>query len=144
MSESLTVDGELLSGPIKCEDLSLLRNFVRRGANRPLPRVTGRRTSSRLPIDELNETLTFKIDGMSEPDGTPYADPKEGVELNLEHYRALFEASVLHDVVLAFAGTTFSGEVQIPDYAQQRTGPLSAIAIARFVVPAGSLTEDGP
>lgn len=140
MSESLTVDAELLTGGIKCDDLSGLRNYMRRGANRRFPNTDGSRASTQLLLDELDETLTFRVNGLKDWLGATNADPALGLETNLNHYRGLFAPVVIHDIDLAFGGSTFSGEAQTPDYAQQRTGPFTALVIVRFIVPAGVLS----
>lgn len=136
---AISVDAEALVPPaIKCEDPTVLRNFIRRGENRVMPGANGRRRVS-LPLEQVDEPLTFKVTGLATPAGTPNADIITGLEENLEHYRTLFLPDIVHDIVLTYAGTTFTGEAQIPEYAQARTAPASAIVIARFVISAGQL-----
>lgn len=145
MSETLTWDGEELSGCIEGEDLGLLRNYMTRGRNRVLPGAPGTRS---LPpvMDELDVSLVWSVNGRFAPiTGTPHADREVGVEQNLEHYRTLFTTGAdpdgLHDVSLAYAGTTFEGAAQLREYAQVRTGPTTARIITRLIVTAGQLDE---
>lgn len=136
---ALTIDTVPISGAIRCDDPLPLRNIVRRFAgNRLLPRASGRRRLSML-LDQVDETLTFKVNGLVDNTGAPNADPVTGVEANLEFYRALFLPDIAHALTLDYAGTSFAGEVQIPESSQVRTGPLSALIVARFVIPAGEL-----
>jgi hypothetical protein len=137
---SITFDTELLTGAIKCDDETVLRNFARRGSNRILSGAPGQRQNALL-LDQLDETLTFKIDGRVDYTGSPHSDMVAGLEENLEHYRALFLPDVLHDISLDYAGSTFTGEVQTPEYAHARTGPISGVAIVRFIILAGELDE---
>lgn len=146
MSETLTWDSEELSGPIECEDLGVLRNFVTRGSNLILPGAPG--TLPIAPIqDELDVTLVWLVSGRFDPDGTPHVNQELGVEQNLEHYRDLFttgaDADGQHDISLAYAGATFEGEAQLRDYAQARTGPGTARIITRLIVTAGQLEATG-
>lgn len=136
---AISIDTEALAWPpIKCDDPAVLRNFVRRGQNRIMPGATGTRRVT-LILDQLDETLTFKVSGLTTSAGTPNADMVTGLEENLEHYRTLFLPDIAHAVSLSYAGDTFTGEAQIPESAQVRTGPLSAVIVARFVITAGEL-----
>lgn len=133
---AITIDAVAITGPIRCEDPTVLRNFVRRGQNRILPRTPGRRATS-LVLDQLDETLTFRVDGLHDHTGAVNADMETGLEENLEYYRAAFQPTVT--ITLDYAGDTFTGDAQIPEYAQARTGPISGVIIARVVIPAGQL-----
>lgn len=138
MNELLTWDGEELSGPIVCEDLSPLRNVAVRGTNVPIPGVAGSLRTPRRP-DELDVTLVWMVSGRFDPDGDRHTSQDLGVELNLEHYRALFTTGAdpddgSHAVSLAFAGQTFDGDAQLNDYAQRRTGPGTATILTRLVL----------
>lgn len=140
-AEALTFDTELLDGPITCQSLSGLRDYAWRGENRILPKAPGRRRTT-LILDQLDISLTWFVVGMTDYTGAPHTDPIEGVELNLEHYRALFYGGGAHDISLAWAGDTFtSDDVQVPNYAGVRTGPLTATIITRIVVCGGELEE---
>lgn len=147
MSETLTWGSEELSGPITCEDLGLLRNFVTRGRNRILPRAPG--TRGLAPVrDELDVTLTWSVDGRFDPDGTPHADKELGAEQNAEHYRSVFTAPGDPDtgetaISLAYAGQTYEGAAQLREYAQGRTGPGNFRILTRLIVTAGQLEEAG-
>lgn len=144
MSETLTWDGEALSGPIVCEDLSLLRAFATRGGNRVMPGAAGRRALA--PVrDQIDVTLVWSVTGRFAPlTGTPHDDREVGLEENLEHYRALFtsagDAEGEHAISLAFAGDSFTGGAQLRDYAQARTGPETARILTRLTIAAGELT----
>lgn len=138
---AISIDAEALNPPaIKCDDPTVLRNFVRRGENRVMPGADGRRRTA-LVLDQLDETLTFKVTGLTTPAGTPNVDMIVGVEENLEHYRTLFLPDIAHAISLTYAGDTFTGEAQIPESAQVRTGSFSAVIVARFVIYAGQLVS---
>lgn len=138
--EALTFDGVLLTGPIKCRDLSPLRDFAVRGSNRVFPGAAGQRSTT-LVRDQLDRTFDWIVTGLTESDGTPYVDPATGVEQNLEFYRGLFTTGGLHAVSLSFAGSTFTAsDVQVADYAQARTSWATATIITRLIVPSGQLT----
>lgn len=141
---SLTFDGVALTGPIKCEDLSVLRGAMFRGESRLLPGAPGRRFLQKR-LDELAETLTWRVSGLTTPANVVNSDPVLGVEENLEYYRALFTSADALDptgvaVSLSFGGDTFTGTAQVGDYAQQRTGPMSAVILTRLVIATGVLT----
>lgn len=143
MSETLTWDGEELSGPITCEDLGLLRRFVTRGANLTMNGAAGTRPYA--PIrDELDVTLVWSVDGRFDPDGNPHADREVGVEQNLEHYRTLFTTGAdpltgEHDILLAYAGQTYEAGAQLREIAPVRTGPTTARLVTRLIVADGQL-----
>lgn len=137
--EALTFDSVLLTGPIKCRDLSPLRDFAVRGSNRIFPGAPGQRATT-LVRDQLDRTFDWLVTGVTEPDGTPYVDLTAGLEANLEYYRTLFTTGGLHDISLSFAGSTFTGECQVADYAQVRTSSITATIITRLVIPSGQLT----
>lgn len=147
MSETLTWNTEELSGPIVCEDLGLLRNFVTRGRNRTLPRAPGTRGLAPLR-DELDVTLTWVVTGRFDPDGDPHTDQELGAEQNAEHYRGVFTApgdpdTGETDISLAYAGSTYEGTAQLREYAQARTGPGTFRILTRLIVTAGELEEAG-
>lgn len=147
MSELLTWDGEDLDGCIVCEDLAVLRNFATRGGNLVMPGANGSRPYAPV-LDQLDTTLTFAVTGRFDSDGSPHADREVGVEQNLEHYRDLFTTggdpdTGEHDISLSFAGSAFTGAVQVWEYAQARTGPTTAKILVRVTVAAGALTETG-
>lgn len=147
MSETLTWDSEELSGAIVCEDLGLLRAVMTRGANLVMPGAVGARPYAPT-MDQLDVTLVWSVTGRFDSTGAPHENQETGVEQNLEHYRALFTtgadpATGEHDVSLSYAGTTYTGGIQVWDYAQVRTGPTTARIVTRIVVAAGELEEAG-
>lgn len=147
MNELLTWDTEDLDGPIVCEDLSSLRNFATRGTNLVMHGAAGARPY--VPIlDQLDVTLVWAVTGRLTPAGAPHASQQVGVELNLEHYRTLFTTggdavTGEHDIVYAFADTTFAGLAQLREYGQVRTGPGTARILTRLSIADGELAETG-
>ncbi len=147
MSETLTWDGEELSGCIVCDDLSPLRAFATRGSNTLYPGRSGR-TPNPVRRDQLDVTLAWTVTGRFDPDGLPHADREVGVEQNLEHYRTLFTTGAdpdtgEHDISLAYAASVFQGTAQLREYAPVRTGPGTATIITRLSIAAGILEEAG-
>lgn len=59
-----------------------LRRRTRVGENRPIPGGSPPRIFVPREWDEMTAVLTWRINGRYEPDGTPYADPFDGVDLN--------------------------------------------------------------
>lgn len=145
MSEYLIFDGVTLDGPIECEDLGVLRNFVTRGRNRTLPRAPGKRALV-LVMDEIEETLVWFVKGTPSVTDVPQ-DPIEGLVANREFYRNLFtsggSAVSEHDIELHMEDFVFDGTLQVVEYAQPRTGPQTATLMTLVRVPSGELTATG-
>lgn len=145
MSEYLIFDGVTLDGPIACEDLGIVRNVVTRGENRLLPLAVGARPLA--PIrDQLSDTLTWFVRGTPNVLDIPQ-DPEDGIVENTEFYRALFtspgDAEGEHTIELHLTDFVFDGTMQIVEYAQARTGPITATILTRFRIPSGQLEATG-
>lgn len=146
--EWLEVDGEACA--TRCfypEDLYLLLGESDRGDNGELPYVPG---TVAYPgwLDEIDTSLTWHVKGYWDPDGNPYGDAAAGLDLNLEHYRALFRDSADPDgtkpVTLVTAAYTRSGFMQCRRWVPVRHSPETATVVTRLVIPAGRLTISGP
>ena len=55
---------------------------------------------------------------------------------------ALFHWSGLHDVALHYAGTIFTGDCQVTNYGQVRTGPETGVIVTQLVIAASELVEE--
>lgn len=149
MDEYLTWDGEVLQvmGCITCEDLSSLRSYMTRGVNLTMPGAIGTRPYAPV-LDQLDVSLVWPVRGLFAPDGSPHVDRQVGVELNLEHYRTVFTTGAdpdtgEHDIILAYAGQTFTGGAQLREYAQVRIGPDDGRIVTRLTVASGELESEG-
>lgn len=147
MSEYLIFDGVTLDGPIECEDLKILRNYVTRGSNLELPGAAGTRAYK--PVrDQLSETLTWFVRGHISAANDQPQDPEEGIVANLEFYRNLFTSpgdpdTGEHTITLHLSDFIFTGTMQIREYADPTTGPMTATILTRFTIPSGQLEATG-
>ncbi len=145
MNEFLTFDSVDLVRSINALDLAPLRNWVTRYANVVMPGAAGTRPYPPVP-DELDVDITWRLKGSTHVlTGAPHSDKQVGVEINMEACRTLFKSNAdattgEHDVELHFAGLVLTGDAQVLDYAQVRTGPFTAILITRLLIAAGELT----
>jgi hypothetical protein len=145
VSQYLVFDTIPLTGPIVPEELDPLRNLAYRWENLTMHGAEGTRPYAPIP-DQLVEMITWKVTGRFDPAGTPHADREQGVEENLEYYRALFTApgdagTGEHDLELHYAGTVYAGLCQVVNYGQSRTGPESGVIVTQFVIAATELVE---
>lgn len=141
--EWLVVDGEACA--TRCfypEDLYPLLAENDRSDNEPLPYVDGTVPSFGW-LDEVDVTLSWHVKGYWDPDGDPLDDPAEGLDLNLEHYRALFRDDVDADgtkpISLVTAAFTRTGTMQCRRWVPVRHSPETATVVTRLIIPAGRL-----
>lgn len=147
LPEWLVLGGEpFATHAIVHRDLLPLRGLARRGENRILAEVAGRKPYFHLR-DELDVTLRWFVNGFHDPDGVPFADPLDGLETNLEHYRTFLEDAALDpvtgcvDAELHLVGRTLTGEVQPLTWDPVReSGGATAQVLTRIIVPAGIWT----
>lgn len=147
----MTSDSYLTIGTVVCnqdafraKDLLPLMGETSRGSNRILPRAVGQR-GLRRTRDQIDEAITWYVDGRRDPGGTVYASPASGLIQNLNYYRNAFfdQANASTGLVggtLTLANGTVTANIQVWDWDQVWTGPMSATVVTRIVVPAGEWT----
>lgn len=129
----------------KAEDIVPLLGGSADGANRRLPRSSGRRPYRHWP-DELAETIRVKLRGDVDEDNVPIADPHEGLAVLIASLRASIYTSPAttagtHPAELHLAGpTVLTADVQVPRFTPVRTGPNTALLVLQVVVPDGAFT----
>lgn len=144
MAEWLEVEGTSLDTPaIRAEDLTGLRARMLRGANLTMNGAIGTRPYAPI-LDELEATVRWKLNGFREPDGTPYADPQQGLDENLELYRAAFmdgadATTGEKDFTLHLATEDLTAPIQVWSWDPVRSGPGTMIVVTRLVVAGGLL-----
>lgn len=126
-------------------DLSdLLTTAPPRGSNEPMPGADGRRFFPRYR-DEVKVSLPMSIFGDFDEDGSPTADPVQGV---IDHVEYLRESLGEYDTALVPliwhlpSGSTYTADVQVLGLFEFRdAGPGHLRCALDIVVPAGRLTE---
>jgi hypothetical protein len=148
MADYLVVAGESThTAACKIVDLSALLSETTRGDNEVVPYVEGR---LELPpwLDEIEANLDLLINGFRSPAGTALVDYSDGLDDNLEHYRALFrddtDAAGRVEIELHTGNRVLEGMMCCRRWLPVRTGPATATVVARVTVGAGRLTVPAP
>lgn len=144
LPEWLEIDGETTATPaIKHHDLDPLLSQEDRDDNDTVPYLHGRNAfiGWREQVDEI---ITWHINGFRDPDGVTIANPLDGLEENIEYYRALFrddvDAAGRKPIELHKGAVVYEGLMQCRRWRPIRTSPGTADVITRLVIPAGQLT----
>lgn len=146
LPEWLDIEDEPLATPaIQPYDLLPLRAMMFRGANLPMGDADGTRPYKPV-LDELDVTIRWYLKGFHDPDGVPFADYRNGVDENLEFYRALFNddqdpTTGEKTYTLHLATKTLTAPIQCWSWDPVRTGPATATILTRLVIADGRLVE---
>lgn len=147
--EYLVIDSETVAGPdIAAEDLMGFRAAMYRGANLTMPGAEGQRPYAPV-LDALDVSVSFFVNGFTLHSGSVSSDPQDTLDLNVEHYRALFcdggdATTGEKDYTLVLPSRTLVAPVQCWDWSPVRTGPATATVVTRLVVCAGAMVLDTP
>lgn len=147
--EYLVIDSEDVDGPdIIAEDLMGFRAAMYRGANLTMSGAVGQRPYAPI-LDALEVSVNFRINGFTSYSGTPSSDPQDTLDLNVEHYRALFcdggdALTGEKDYTLVLPSRSLIAPVQCWDFSPVRTGPATATVVTRLIVAAGAMVLDPP
>lgn len=128
----------------KARDLLQLMGRSNRGSNRVMPGAEGQR-ATRGVLDQIDEPVTWYVNGRRDWAGTINADIGSGLIANLNYYRSAFfdQHSPTTGMVagtLTLPNGTVTANIQVWDWDQVWTGPMSATVVTRIVVPAGEWT----
>lgn len=128
----------------RAKDLLQLMGRSDRGNNRVMPGAEGQR-ALRGVMDQIDEPVTWYVDGRTKWDGTAHSSAASGLIQNLNYYRAAFfdQADATTGLVagtLTLANGTVTANIQVRDWDQVWTGPMSATVVTRIVVPDGEWT----
>lgn len=143
LPEWLEIDGEPTATPACVpEDLDPLLSEEDRGDNEIVSYLHGRNAFPGW-LEQVDEVITWHINGFADPDGAPHANPWNGLEANVEHYRALFrddvDAAGRKPIELHKGGIVWTGLMQCRAWRRVRTGPCTADVVTRLIIPAGTL-----
>lgn len=144
LPEWLEIDGEPTATPaIQPEDLDPLLGEEDRDDNDVVPYVHGRNAFPGW-LEQVDEIITWYVNGLRDPNGVAHADPWDGLDENLEYYRALFrdnvDAAGRKPIELHKGTRILEGLMQCRRWRPVRTGPVTATVVTRLVIPAGRLT----
>lgn len=113
-----------------------------RGENEPMPYADGEIAYYGF-LSGIDDTFEWRINGFWTPAGAVNADVSDGLDDNLEFYRALFrdggDAAGRKTVTLHTGNRALGGLMQCRRWVPVRTGPGTMTVVTRLVVPAGRL-----
>lgn len=144
LPEWLEIDGEPTATPaFQHQDIDPLLGEEDRDDNEIVPYVHGRNAFPGW-LEQVDETITWKVNGFHDPDGVPHADPWDGLEANIEYYRALFRDDVdsagRKPIELHKGAVVRTGLMQCRRWRPVRQSAPTALVVTRLVIPAGRLT----
>lgn len=127
-----------------CKPVSLIgfKAESDRGENEAMPYADGEIAYYGY-LSAIDDTFEWRINGFWTPAGVINADPYDGLDDNLEHYRALFrdggDAAGRASIAYHVGNRVLTGLMQCRRWTPVDTGPGTATVVTRLIVPAGRL-----